>query len=291
MAAYRTTEQARFQQKVESWGKANQWMLGARQTNADDQCAGQAYLEAYAMDQQPAELMPTQTELDAMVAAPIAGRTVWWWCDSLFMAPGVFARLGAATSQTKYYDAMSTMWWDTTSYLQDKTDLLFWRDSTYFNKTCPNGQKMFWARGNGWVLAGIARVLEVLPQSHPDYGKFVTLLQTMSAKIAALQRPDGYWSSCLTDTKDYPDPETSGTAGFTYAMAWGINHGVLPAAQYGTVVQNGWNALVKAVDSNGMLGWVQGVGAAPGASTATGTAVFGVGLFLLAGSEVASLSP
>jgi rhamnogalacturonyl hydrolase YesR len=291
MAAYRTTQQARYLQRLESWGTANQWMLGPRQTNADDQCAGQAYLEAYAIDKAPAELMPTQTELDAMVAAPMPGHAVWSWCDALFMAPGVFARLGAATMQAKYFDAMSTMWWDTASALQDKQDALFWRDATYLNKTCPNGQKMFWSRGNGWVLAGIARVLEYLPQNHPDYAKFVMLLQTMVAKIASLQRPDGYWSSCLTDTQDYPEPETSGTAAFTYAIAWGIHHGVLPAARYGTVASNGWNALVAAVDGNGMLGWVQGVGAAPGPSTATGTAAFGVGLFLLAGSEVADLPP
>jgi rhamnogalacturonyl hydrolase YesR len=291
MATYRTTEQAKYLQRVESWGMANNWTLGPRQTNADDQCAGQTYLEAYAMDMQPAQLMPTQTELDAMVAAPMPGHVVWWWCDALFMSPGVFARLGAATSQAKYFDAMSTMWWDTTMALQDKTDLLFWRDAMHMGQTCPNGQKSFWSRGNGWVLAGIVRVLEDLPPSHPDYPKFVTLLQTMAGKIASLQRPDGYWSSCLLDTQAYPEPETSGTAGFTYAIAWGIHHGVLPIAQYGAVVRNGWNALVAAVDANGMLGWVQGVGAAPGPSTATGTAVFGVGLFLLAGSEVANLVP
>jgi rhamnogalacturonyl hydrolase YesR len=113
----------------------------------------------------------------------------------------------------------------------------------------------------------------------------------MAAKIASLQRPDGYWSSCLTDTQDYPEPETSGTAAFTYAMAWGMNHGVLPSAPYGAVVRSGWNALVAAVGADGMLGWVQGVGAAPGPSTATGTAPFGVGLFLLAGNEVANLPP
>jgi rhamnogalacturonyl hydrolase YesR len=291
MATYRATEQMKYLQRVETWGTANSWTLGPRQTNADDQCAGQTYLEAYAVDMKPAELTPTQMELDAMLTAPMPGHVVWWWCDALFMAPGVFSRLGAATSQTKYFNAMSTMWWDTTAALQDKQDVLFWRDAMHIGQTCPNGQKSFWSRGNGWVLAGIARVLEDLPQSHPDYPKFVTLLQTMSTKVASLQRPDGYWSSCLTDTTDYAEPETSGTAGFVYAIAWGIHHGILPVAQYGAVVTNGWNALVAAVDSSGMLGWVQGVGSAPGPSTATGTAVFGVGLFLLAGSEVANLVP
>jgi rhamnogalacturonyl hydrolase YesR len=290
MATYRVTQEQKYLTTVTSWGTANKWTLGPRMTNADDQCAGQAYLDVYGTNETMAELTPTKTELDAMVAAPMAGRVVWWWADSLFMAPGVFARLGAATSQTKYFDAMSTMFWDTTAFLQDTQSGLFWRDMTFFNKTCPNGQKMLWARGNGWVIAGIARVLDAMPATYPDRPKFVALLQSMAGKIAALQRADGYWSSCLTDTTDYPDPETSGTAAFTYALAWGINHGVLTSSQYGANVQKGWSALVSAVDASGKLGWVQGVGSAPGPSTAAGTAVYGVGLFLLAGSEVATLS-
>ncbi len=291
MATYRATGQAKYLQRVESWGTANNWTLGTMPSNPNDQCASQSYLEVYAIDQNAAEIAPTQSELDTVVASPIPGHMVWSWEDALFMAPPALARLGAVTSQTKYLDAMSTMWWDTTAYLQDTQSGLFWRDSTYFGKTCPNGQKMLWSRGNGWVLAGTARVLEDLPTSHPAYAKFVGLLQQMAGKIAALQRPDGYWSSCLTDTQDYPEPETSGTSAFVYALAWGINHGLLPSAQYGAVAQNGWNALVTAVDGTGRLGWVQPVGAAPGVSAAADTAPYGCGLFLLAGSELAKLPP
>jgi rhamnogalacturonyl hydrolase YesR len=297
MAAYRTTGQAKYLQTVEAWGTANQWTLGSpppkptMQTVADTQCAGQSFLEVYAIDGKPAELTSTQQSLDAIIAAGMPGRSEWWWEDALFMAPGTYVRAGQVTSQSKYFDAMSTMWWDTTAYLQDPQSGLFWRDATYFNKTCPNGQKMFWSRGNGWVIAGIARVLDHLPATHPAHGMFVSLLQQLAGAIAPLQRSDGYWSSCLTDANDYPEPESSGTAAFVYAIAWGLNRGFLPAAQYGTVVQNGWNALVAAVDSAGELGWVQAVGAAPGASTATDTAPYGVGLFLLAGSEVATLPP
>ena len=28
---------------------------------------------------------------------------------------------------------------------------LFYRDETYFNKTTPSGQPIFWGRGNGWA--------------------------------------------------------------------------------------------------------------------------------------------
>jgi rhamnogalacturonyl hydrolase YesR len=290
MAAYRTTGQTRYLDAVTSWGGANQWGLLSPQTNADNECAGQAYLEAYEVQMVPVEIAATRTALDGLVASPQQGRSLWWWCDALFMAPAVFAKLGAATSQTSYVDAMDTMWWDTTAYLQDQGSHLFWRDSSFFGQTCPNGQNMFWSRGNGWVIAGTARVIDALPQGYANRSKYVGLLRDMAAALLPLQRPDGYWSSCLTDAADFPAPETSGTAAFTFALAWGINRGLLDPASVRPVVDRAWNALVSAIDANGALGWVQPVGGAPGPSMQTNTAPYGVGLFLLAGSEVAVLS-
>jgi rhamnogalacturonyl hydrolase YesR len=112
----------------------------------------------------------------------------------------------------------------------------------------------------------------------------------MTTKLATLQKPDGFWPSCLTDAADYPEPETSGTAAFVYAIAWGVNQGILDGTKYLPIVRAGWKALAGAVDGAGMLGWVQPVGSAPGPSLATDTQPYGVGLFLLAGSEVAKLA-
>jgi rhamnogalacturonyl hydrolase YesR len=291
MATYRTTGQTKYLDTVSSWGGANNWSLLSPQTNADDECAGQAFIEAYNVQMNATQIAATRAALDGIVAAPPAGHTLWSWCDALFMAPPVFAKLGAATSQTSYVDTMDTMFWDTTNFLQDKASSLFWRDGNYIGQTCPNGQNMFWSRGNGWVIAGTARILDALPQSYANRGKYVSLFQAMAATLLGMQRADGYWSSCLTDTTDYPDPETSGTSAYTFAFAWGVNRGLLDPTTYKAAANKGWSALSSAVDSSGALGWVQGVGSAPGASTQTGTAPFGVGLFLLAGSEVAVLAP
>lgn len=173
---------------------------------------------------------------------------------------------------------MSTMWWDTTQHLYDASSSLFFRDASYLQKICPNGEKMFWSRGNGWVLAGLARVLEYLPQSHPDRGKFISLFTAMSKKLVMLQKPDGFWASCLTDATNYPLPESSGTTAFIYGLTWGVNHGLLESATYLPVIQKGWCALESAVDANGKLGWVQKVGAASGPSNQGDTAPYGVGL-------------
>jgi rhamnogalacturonyl hydrolase YesR len=291
MAAYRTTGQARYLNAVTSWGAANLWSLLSPDTNADNESAGQAYLEAYAAQMDPNEIAATRSALDGLVASPQQGRALWWWADALFMAPAVFAKMGAATSQTSYVDAMDTMWWDTTAFLQDQASHLFWRDSSFFGQTCPNGQNMFWARGNGWVIAGTARVFDALPQGYANRSKYVGLFQDMAGALLTLQRPDGYWSSCLTDSADFPSPETSGTSAFTFAYAWGLNRGLLDPAKYRAAADKGWSALASAVDSSGALGWVQPVGGAPGGSMQSDTAPYGVGLFLLAGSEVAVLSP
>jgi rhamnogalacturonyl hydrolase YesR len=289
MATYATTQQQRFLTRANGWAQANQYAIGGDQS-PNFQCAGQTYVELFMIDHVAAHLSPTQKVVDATIAAGQPGRTVWSWIDALFMAPPTFARVGAATAQAKYFDALSIRFWDVYSALFDPVSSLFFRDASYLKKTCANGQKMFWSRGNGWVMAGMVRILEYLPSAHPDRPKLVQLLQTMATKLVTLQKPDGFWPSCLTDAADYPEPESSGTAAFVYALAWGVNQGILDGKQYLPVVRAGWQALAGAVDGAGMIGWVQPPGAAPGPSLATDTQPYGVGLFLLAGSEVVKLA-
>jgi rhamnogalacturonyl hydrolase YesR len=151
------------------------------------------------------------------------------------------------------------------------------------------GSGVFWARGNGWVIAGAARVLQYLPKTDARRPEYVAMLETMAAALKKWQGADGLWRSDLTHPMAFPNPETSGTGFFTFAMAWGINNAILDRATYLPVVRAGWQGLVDNVDANGKLGYVQGVGAGPAAATPTSTVPYGVGAFLLAGSEVAKL--
>jgi unsaturated rhamnogalacturonyl hydrolase len=291
MALYQTTGDSKYLNRAVSWGTANNWTPASTQSDPDNQNAGQSFIEMYLLQPSANRLTPTQKVMDAVIAKGGTGSQVWWWADALFMAPPTFARVGGATASAHYFDFMSNWYWSASNHLLDTNAQLFWRDASFFGKTCPNGQPMFWSRGNAWVMAGIVRVLEFLPANHPSRPQFIALLQNMSAAVAKLQRADGYWSSCLTDTKDYPEPETSGTAGFVYAMAWGVNNGVLDAATYTPAVQNGWNALVNAVQQpSGALGWVQPTGTQPAHSSAGDHATYGTGLALLAGSEVAKMN-
>src|SRR3546814_356661 len=152
------------------------------------------------------------------------------------------------------------------------------------------GRKLFWSRGNGWVIAGIARMLQAMAPGDPQRPRYEALFKEMAARLVTLQKPDGYWSASLLDTDPGTKTETSGTAFFTYAFAWGVDAGLLDRATYRPAAIRGWRALVQAVQPNGMLGWVQQVGDRPDSVSASETQFYGSGAFLLAGTAMYDLA-
>ena len=291
MSASQTLKDPRYAEYVKSVGEHFDWTLGPRRTHADDQAIGQSYLALYKLDKDPKQIAALKAEFDDVMTQPDdPKKPVWWWCDALFMAPPVWAVLSETTGDAKYDAYMDHEWKVTDDLLWDKGEHLFYRDATYFEKREKNGAKIFWSRGNGWVMGGLVRVLQVLPKSDPSYGFYETRLKEMAAKVATLVRPDGLWSPGLLDTPDYALPEVSGSAFFVYAMAWGINHHELDAKTYRPIVEKAWKAMVtEHIYADGRLGSIQPVGAAPGAFTATSSYVFGTGAFMMAGSEVEKL--
>jgi rhamnogalacturonyl hydrolase YesR len=300
MALTRISGDAKYRDAMLAMAETNNWKLGSRKYMADDQCVGQAYTELYFLYRDPQMIAPMREKFDWIMANPSTvtnlnikqphGTDLWSWCDSLFMAPPAWVRLYAATDDERYLDFAVTNWWRTTDFLYDTNEHLFYRDSSYFNKREANGQKVFWSRGNGWVMGGLVRVLQYLPMNYPDRPRFEQLFKDMAARIVALQQPDGLWHSSLLDPGSYPLKETSGSGFFTYALAWGVNQGLLDRATYEPVVVKAWVALTGCVDADGRLTYVQPVGADPKKFDPNSTEVYGVGAFLLAGSEVYRMS-
>ena len=244
---------------------------------------------------QPKMIAPFKSQADSIVGLPFneslewknnIQKREWAWCDALFMGPTALAYLSTATGDLKYLDKAATLWWKTTDYLYDRQEHLYSRDGSYLNKKEKNGAKVFWSRGNGWVLAGLARVLENMPADYPGRKKFVDEFKEMAAKIASLQQPDGSWHASLLDPESYPIKETSGTGFYCYAILWGINHGILSKHQYLPVVKKAWMALITAVQPDGMLGYVQPIGGSPDKVTEQSNEVYGTGAFLLAGAQL-----
>jgi rhamnogalacturonyl hydrolase YesR len=289
MAAYSTTHREKYLEQALKWAEGREWKLGERPRHADDQAPGQTYLELYLLKRDPVMIAHTKSTLDAMLSDPKPGREDWWWCDALFMAPPVLARLSAATGDQKYLDYLNTMWWDTTDFLFDQEAKLYYRDKNYIGKLNPNGKKIFWARGNGWVMAGTVRVLQYLPRNNQDRNRYVTLLRTMAASVSRLQGADGLWRPSLLDPQEVTVPETSSSGFFCYALAWGINRGFLDRQTYLPIARKAWQGLVSAVHPDGKLGNVQAIGASPAKLTSEDNQEYGSGAFLLAGSEMYKL--
>jgi rhamnogalacturonyl hydrolase YesR len=288
---------AKYRDAMLAKGETNGWQLpqfGGRKYHADDQCIGQVWTELYFLYRENRMIAPMREHFDWILSHPPAtqnlaiklGQDEWTWCDALFMAPPAWLRLYAATDDTRYLDFAVTNFWRTTDFLYDKDEHLFFRDSTFFKKTEANGKKIFWSRGNGWMLGALVRTLQFLPMNSPDRPRFEQLFKDMAGKILSLQQPDGLWRASLLDPDDFPTPEASGSALFTYGLAWGVNQGLLDRATFEPAVRKAWTALVGCVNDDGRLTHVQPAGDHPVQFSADATSPYGGGVFLLAGSEV-----
>jgi unsaturated rhamnogalacturonyl hydrolase len=291
MAAASELGEGKYRDAMEQVGKGYNWGLRSQVPGGDDQSIAQMYLELYLLDKQPEQLAPIKTALDAVLANPrvelgSSKRIEWWWCDALFMSPPVWARMYAATGDMKYISYLDEEFAKTSQLLYDPQAHLYSRDATFIDKKEKNGQKMFWSRGEGWVMGGLARTLEYLPKDDPARAKYVKQLQEMSAAVAKIQGPDGLWRAGMLDPANYDQPEMSGSALMTFGMAWGVNNGILDRKVYTPVITKAWAGMLKHIYADGRLGDIQQTGAQPAAFKPSASYNYGVGGFLLAGSEI-----
>ncbi|MBN8824365.1 MULTISPECIES: glycoside hydrolase family 88 protein [unclassified Spirosoma] len=308
MALYGIDKQKAYYDYAVEWGVKHNWGLrsGPKTRNADDQCCGQTYIDLYVMDRdagnpQPERIRDIKASIDAMVASDKVDD--WNWIDALHMAMPVFATLGVLEKNPAYFEKMYQIYsYSKTKHgghgLYNPDDHLWWRDKDFVPPYKePNGQDCYWSRGNGWVVAALVRVLNILPKDAPHRDEYQKTYLDMMQALVPLQRPDGYWNVSLHDPTNYGGKELTGTALFVYGMAWGINHGLLDGKTYRPIIAKAWNAMVtESVHPNGFLGYVQGTGKEP----KDGQPVtydskpdfedYGLGCFLLAGTELYKLN-
>lgn len=284
------------------WAEKHQWTPAREELtrNADNQCCGQTYIDLYRIDKQPKRIEKIKANIDAMLASDQIDD--WNWIDAIQMAMPVFAKLGATTKNPAYFDKMYKLY-AFTKYkhggkgLYNLQDKLWWRDQDFVAPYQePNGEDCYWSRGNGWVLAALVRVLNELPNEDTHYSEYLQDYRDMVTALAPLQRKDGFWNVSLYDPTHYGGKETTGTALFTYGMAWGINKGILDRKKYLPIVLKAWHALsTEALHENGFLGYVQGTGKEPkDGQPVTYNSVpdfedYGLGCFLLAGVAICRL--
>jgi unsaturated rhamnogalacturonyl hydrolase len=299
-AAYETTKSKKILDSLMAMGNRNKWQPHNRFDHADDIVISQTYIDLYRLKKDKKMIQATLDSIQKMFTQKGNEATkhgiTWWWCDALFMAPPTLAKLSKDLKNPQYLRLNDSLFQQCYDLLYDKNEHLFYRDDNYLlnekgeGKHEGNGQKVFWSRGNGWVLAGLTRVLKEMPTDYPKRGFYVQLFKEMVEKVHALQQADGLWRSSLLDPLAYPGGEGSGTGFYCYAMAWGINNGILDKTKHTPSVLKAWKGLNTLVSEEGRVGWVQPIGADPRRNfSADSWEVFGSGAFLLAGSEVIKL--
>ena len=305
MEAYFLTGNDAYREYSEKWAEHNQWK-GAKSNDranwkysygeSDDyvlfgdwQICFQTYADLYNILPDDKRIRRAREVMEYEMSTP--KHDYWWWADGLYMVMPVMTKLHKITGNKQYLDKLYEYITYSDSIMFDPEENLYYRDGKYVypKHKSANGKKDFWARGDGWVLAGLAKVLKDLPAEYEHRKFFEDRYRNMADAVVNSQRPEGYWSRSMLDEEHAPGYETSGTAFFTYGLLWGINNGYLNDPKYLDAAQKGWNYLKNvALQKDGRVGYVQPIGekAIPGQVVdSKSTANFGVGAFLLAACE------
>ncbi|WP_356909069.1 DUF2264 domain-containing protein [uncultured Muribaculum sp.] len=305
MEAYFLTGNDAYREYSEKWAEHNQWK-GAKSNDranwkysygeSDDyvlfgdwQICFQTYADLYNILPDDKRIRRAREVMEYEMSTP--KHDYWWWADGLYMVMPVMTKLHKITGNKQYLDKLYEYITYSDSIMFDPEENLYYRDGKYVypKHKSANGKKDFWARGDGWVLAGLAKVLKDLPAEYEHRKFFEDRYRNMADAVVNSQRPEGYWSRSMLDEEHAPRYETSGTAFFTYGLLWGINNGYLNDPKYLDAAQKGWNYLKNvALQKDGRVGYVQPIGekAIPGQVVdSKSTANFGVGAFLLAACE------
>jgi rhamnogalacturonyl hydrolase YesR len=306
MEAYFLTKNEAYRKYSEAWAEHNNWM-GAKSNNkaewkytygekddyvlfGDWQICFQTYIDLYNIDKDEKKIARAREVMEYQMSTP--KNDYWWWADGLYMVMPVMTKLYNVTGNRLYLDKLYEYFSHANSIMYDAEEKLYYRDAKYVypKHKSANGKKDFWARGDGWVFAGLAKVLKDLPKKDSHRDEYIGKFKGMAEAIKRSQQAEGYWTRSMLDSAHAPGPETSGTAFFTYGLLWGINNGYLDEGEYMPVVVKSWNYLIKtALQPDGKVGYVQPIGerAIPGQVVdKNSTSNFGVGAFLLASCEM-----
>lgn len=307
LALQRLTGSPRYLAYARNWAEKHAYGLngGVTTRHADNHNAGQAYLDLYEIEPEESKISAIEESLHRMVYTDQPDKNDdWWWDDALHMAMPPFARIGVLRGDPGYWQKLYALYDHTKRVeggpgLYDAGTGLWYRDKRFLPGVpggilSPAGKPVVWSRGNGWVAGGHAKTLKALPPAERHTGEYRDTLVRLVTAVAGIQRTDGFWNVNLADATHLPGPETSGTSFFLYGTSYAIRAGLVDRRTHLPVVARAWNGLVStAVHPDGFLGYVQNVGDRPESSqpvTYDSTANFGVGAFLLGGTELARLA-
>ena len=307
MDAYAATGNPKFYQAAKQWSEDRKWKIRGTPLFADNLCLGQTYAGLYLIDKNPEMIRDLKLKLEPYFSRDkiikkefytkwseperaFTGRNVWWWIDSLYMAPPLFAQMYQATGEQRYLDLLHTFYWDVVDYLYDRDEKLLFRDLGYLNAKTPKGKKVFWSRGNGWVYGGLVHILDALPEKDARRGDYLRLYRELTESIIKYQAADGLWRTSLNEPEWFPAKESSASSFFCYGLLAGINRGWLSREQYLAPALRAWSGLQGCLDTHGWMGHAQIEAEHPGPAIAAAYIDYTQGAYLLAAAELYKLN-
>jgi unsaturated rhamnogalacturonyl hydrolase len=298
--AYKFTKKQWIKDSLLAMGNSNNWKPYHRFDHADDIVISQTYINLYNLDKNSKYIqasIDTLYKLQKQSGNEVKNHGItWWWCDALFMAPPTLAMAAKLKKDPSFLKTNDVFFKECYDLLYNKDEHLFARDNSYLKdkngnqKLEANGKKIFWSRGNGWVMGGLVRLLNEMPKDYPTRKFYLDLYKEMAYALLKHQQADGLWRSSLLDPESYPGGEASGTGFDIYAFAWGVNNNILPKKDFLPAIKKGWLGLNSLLTESGKVGWTQPIGADPRRNfNSESFEVFGAGAYLLAASEVIKL--
>ena len=167
------------------------------------------------------------------------------WVDAYYMAPPFLAAMGDYEEAMKQIRGFRKALFDEEKGLHSH----IWDDDQH-----AFGRHDFWGVGNGWAMAGVTRVIAMLPADRKeDRRELIAFLQKMLDGCLRYQREDGLFHDVLDCPTSFVDTNIAQMAAYTIYR--GVQCGYLPAS-YLPYADRARAAAYQKVDA---YGFVQGV--------------------------------
>lgn len=287
LAAYEMIGKQSYLDYAVTWALSNHWNFHQNEnhqaTNADSLSCGEIYLDLMTRYGVEGDMEHIRKTLEWTVHD--SANDYWWWIDTIYMALHFYTRMGLYLKEERLIDKAYRLYQNSRTERRcfDEEEGLWFRDERFLPEAAlsENGKKIFWSRGNGWVLAGLARTLRTLPKEHPYHAEYLRDYLRMAGAIRDCQCGDGFWRANLLEPEAFPMPETSGTALNVLGLLIGIRDGFLEESFLDCALK-GFEALTcESLEENGRIGWVQEPNIQPGPVNREATNDYAVGTYLL----------
>lgn len=148
------------------------------------------------------------------------------WVDSLMMFSVFTARYGAENKNDNMVNYAARQPASYAKYLMDKQDNLWYHSYWVKQKTHYPRRKLYWGRGNGWIIMSFPMILEQIGSNNKNSAEIIEIYKKTSDALLSYQREDGAFETVFNKVgKTYR--ELSATALIAGGWLYGINLGIL----------------------------------------------------------------